>query len=179
MIGKGSSRAAAACMVAALVRQPLPLSADLYDQLAAWTTSALTSRLFWRVVTAPRDSPLFHVQSTVPRSRLFPSRGGVCGRVRAMRPPCIQIDDGISKTMSDLQGTSGSQTAVVPVSAVRCRSLHKDTRLKRSECLIACVIRHRNDTYAISWRCNRVHSCESGCFYGMSEEREQSATAEQ
>jgi hypothetical protein len=46
---------------------------------------------------------------------------------------------------------------------------------KKTTWLVPHVIKHKEDSSIISWRCNWGLSCESGCIYAMAKENADSA----
>jgi hypothetical protein len=60
---------------------------------------------------------------------------------------------------------------VMPNAAVCFNFLHNSQRLKKSSWLVPHVVRHREDSDVISWRCNWGHLCESECFYALAKEK--------
>ncbi len=63
-----------------------------------------------------------------------------------------------------------SVITLLPNSAICFNFVSEGTRLKKSSWLVPHVIKHREDTEVISWRCSWGHMCESGCFYAMAKE---------
>ena len=70
-----------------------------------------------------------------------------------------------------------SVVTLLPNAAVCFNFVHDGTRLKKSTWLVPHVIRHKEETEVVSWRCNWGHACESGCFYAMVREPERVASA--
>jgi hypothetical protein len=63
-------------------------------------------------------------------------------------------------------------TVLMPNSAVCFNFVSDSKRLRKSAWFVPHVVRHRDDTVVISWRCNWGNVCESECFYAMAKERE-------
>jgi len=70
---------------------------------------------------------------------------------------------------SEQQGKS--VIALLPNSAICFNFVSDGTRLKKSSWLVPHVIKHKEGTEVVSWRCSWGHVCESGCFYAMAKER--------
>lgn len=61
-----------------------------------------------------------------------------------------------------------SQVAVLPLSGA-CYDFFKENKhLRKTVWLVPHVIKHKEGSEVISWRCNWGHSCESDCIYAMS-----------
>jgi hypothetical protein len=53
-----------------------------------------------------------------------------------------------------------------------CYDFIKDTlRAKRSICIVPHVIKHRDDSEVITWRCSLGQVCESDYLYAMAKEK--------
>jgi hypothetical protein len=59
-------------------------------------------------------------------------------------------------------------TVVMPNATVCFNFVHDAQRLKKSSWLVPHVVRHKDNTDLISWRCSWGHLCESECFYAQS-----------
>jgi hypothetical protein len=61
--------------------------------------------------------------------------------------------------------------AFMPRSAL-CYDFIQDTkRLRKTAWLVPHVIKHKDDTELISWRCNWGSVCSSDCIYAMAKEK--------
>ena len=69
------------------------------------------------------------------------------------------------------EGKTRNLLTLLPNSAICFNFLHDGTRLKKSTWMVPHVIRHRDDTDVVSWRCNWGHTCESDCFYARAREQ--------
>lgn len=61
--------------------------------------------------------------------------------------------------------------ALLPNSAICFNFVHAGTRLKKSTWMVPHVVRHKDDTDVVSWRCNWGNTCESECFYARAREQ--------
>jgi hypothetical protein len=61
---------------------------------------------------------------------------------------------------------------LMPNSSVCFNFMHDSQRLRRSAWLVPHVVRHKEDSELVSWRCNWGNTCQSDCFYAMARERE-------
>jgi hypothetical protein len=53
-----------------------------------------------------------------------------------------------------------------------CYDFIKDAlQVRRSIWLVPHVIKHRDDSEVITWRCSLGHVCESECLYAMAKEK--------
>jgi hypothetical protein len=68
-------------------------------------------------------------------------------------------------------GNRRSLMAIMPYCAACYNFLQDDRQIKKSAWLVPHVIRHKDDSELISWRCNWGGVCESDCIYAMARDR--------
>ena len=84
----------------------------------------------------------------------------------------IEIARGIMNMMNNAADAKArSVTALLPNSAICFNFVHDGTRLKKSTWMVPHVVRHKDDTDVVSWRCNWGNTCESDCFYARAREQ--------
>lgn len=60
--------------------------------------------------------------------------------------------------------------------AVTCYNfVRDDIKLRKTTWLVPHVIKHREDSAVISWRCNWGNVCESDCIYAMAKGKKEKA----
>jgi hypothetical protein len=64
-----------------------------------------------------------------------------------------------------------SLMAIMPYSAACYNFLQENNQIKKSVWLVPHVIKHKDDSELISWRCNWGNVCQSDCIYAMGRER--------
>ncbi len=60
-----------------------------------------------------------------------------------------------------------STVLLMPAVGVCWNFVQGDRRLRKSSWMIPHVVRQKDDTHVVSWRCSWGNSCESGCYYAM------------
>ncbi len=72
---------------------------------------------------------------------------------------------------SNIENNRDGLFAFMPRSALCYDFLQADRRLRKTAWLVPHVIKHKDDTELISWRCNWGNVCESDCTYAMAKDR--------
>jgi hypothetical protein len=68
-----------------------------------------------------------------------------------------------------------SLMAIMPYCAACYNFLKDEQQSKKSVWLVPHVIKHKDDSELISWRCNWGNVCQSECIYAMARERGEKA----
>ena len=61
--------------------------------------------------------------------------------------------------------------AFMPRSALCYDFIQGDRRLRKTAWLVPHVIKHKDESELISWRCNWGHVCEAECTYAMAKDK--------
>ncbi len=61
---------------------------------------------------------------------------------------------------------------LMPNSSVCFNFMRDNQRLRRSAWLVPHVVRHKDDSELVSWRCNWGNTCQSNCYYAMARDRD-------
>lgn len=75
------------------------------------------------------------------------------------------------RAMNDSSAQSMTTMALIPNLAVCFNFVHEAMGLKKSAWLVPDVVRHRDDTPVISWRCSWGRICEADCLYATAKGR--------
>ena len=70
-----------------------------------------------------------------------------------------------------------SLMAIMPYCAACYNFQQGDHQIKKSVWLVPHVIKHKDNSELISWRCNWGNVCESECIYAMAKDRAERAAA--
>jgi hypothetical protein len=77
------------------------------------------------------------------------------------------------------EGKGQGLLSLLPNASICFNFMHDGTRLKKSSWMVPHVVRHREGTDVVSWRCNWGHVCESECFYARSRDEARPIRQEQ
>lgn len=54
---------------------------------------------------------------------------------------------------------------LMPNSSICFNYVNQDTRLKKSSWMVPHVVKHKENSQVISWRCNWGGTCQADCYY--------------
>ena len=83
----------------------------------------------------------------------------------------------LMKMSNDLSSNIGLIT-LLPKCGRCCDFLKNNHRSMKSILLVPHVIKYRNESQIITWRCNWGNTCESGCIFAMTKEKNELTLAD-
>ena len=73
------------------------------------------------------------------------------------------------------QNSHRNLVALLPNAATCFNFVRDDIKLRKTAWLVPHVVKYKEDSAVISWRCNWGNVCESDCIYAMAKDKNEKA----